>query len=327
MTRPVDMPGPERFAHGTHSRYTSGCRCAECRAANTAFYHARLRRAKELASVIVVPTVPITKTFRAADGSTRLRTFRRACPGVLGKPCPLGAYLRKDSQGICCRCRDRLIWNGLVSPRKARGHLRKLSAAGVGRLAVAAASDVGTTTICKILNGRKRFIRADVERRILAVSTDALSDSALVPATKTWKLLDELIARGFTRSEIAKRLGLKSRPVQIARGMVLARTALAVEKLYRTAGDPPLRERGQVFCECIRPLEADGRCGRCDRASRPEGMTRALLGEERKQHALARAFGWEGGWGFEQRTSRKAKARETKELVRLARGLSTTGHP
>lgn len=323
MTRPADMPGPERFAHGTHARYTSGCRCTQCRAANTACYHARQREAKALAAALVVRTVPITKTYRAKDGTIRIRTFRRACPGVLGKRCPLGAYLRKDSTGICCRCRDRLIWNGLVSTKRARAHLRMLSRAGVGRDSVAAASDVGTTVLSEVMSGRKRFIRAATEKRILGVSKDALADSAVVPADRTWQLLDDLLARGFTKREIARRLGLKSRSITFKRGKVLARTELAVEKLHRTAGDPPARHRGPSFCECVRPVESGGQCARCSRALRPAGMTRALLDEQRAQDALSRAFNWEGGWGFEQRTSRAAKMREERELTQLAKGAGS----
>jgi len=314
------MPGQERFAHGTRSRYVAGCRCQACRGSNTAYYHARQRRAKELVVALVTETVPITKPWTAPDGTTRMRTFRRACPGVDKKPCPLGAYLRKDSTGVVCsRCRERLVWNGLVSARKSRAHLRKLSAAGVGRDSVSAACDISVTVLSEVLRGKKRFVRANTEMRILGVTEGALADSACVPAARTWQLLDELLARGFTKREIARRLGLKTLAIQFKRRSVLARTELAVEKLYRTAGDPPKRARGPVFCECVRPLEADGRCGRCERDCRPAGMTRALLLEQRDPNALTRAFGWDGGWGREQRTSRAGKAREAKELVRIAR--------
>ena len=74
MSRPADMPPPERFGHGTRSRYVCGCRCSPCRAANTKAYHERQARAKALAAEQAAPIVPISKPWRAPDGSTRMRS-------------------------------------------------------------------------------------------------------------------------------------------------------------------------------------------------------------------------------------------------------------
>jgi len=320
MTRPADLPTGDHFAHGTRSRYVCGCRCQLCRASNTAYYHARQARAKALALELAEPAIPITKPWRGPDGSTRVRTYARACPGLEGKPCPKGAHLRKDSTGGVCRaCREGLVWNGLVSARKVRLHLRKLSAAGVGRRAVGDACDVSDSILAEIIAGRKRFIRRAAARRILAVDAGAIADSAHVPAGKTWALLDELIARGFTKAELARRLGLKRAALQYQRGHVLAKTALAVEQVHRAAGDPPARARRPLFCECVKPIPLDEVCAKCERALRPVGMTRALLADERPKHAIASSFEWQGGWSLERRTSRAGKAREKKELSRLAR--------
>jgi hypothetical protein len=40
--RPKDMPGPERFEHGTRARYVTGCRCEPCSEANRSY--ARMRQ-------------------------------------------------------------------------------------------------------------------------------------------------------------------------------------------------------------------------------------------------------------------------------------------
>lgn len=320
MTRPADMPTGDRFAHGTRARYVCGCRCAPCRASNTASYHERQARAKARALELApAPTVPISKTFRTTRGAIRVRTYARACPGVDGKPCSMGAHLRKDSKGGICRaCRERLVWNGLVSARGARRHLRRLSAAGVGRRAVGAACDVGDTLLTEVIAGRKRFIRAAVARRILSVDARAIADSAIVSAGRTWAILDELLARGWTKADLARRLGMKRPALQFGT-RVLARTALAVERLHRTAGDPLPRARRPSFCECIKPLSLDGQCVKCERPSRPAGMMRALLVDERPKHAIASAFEWQGGWSLERRTSRRAKVNEENELRRLVR--------
>lgn len=40
-TRPADMPPADRWPHGVRSRYTSGCRCDECRRANREYQKSR----------------------------------------------------------------------------------------------------------------------------------------------------------------------------------------------------------------------------------------------------------------------------------------------
>ncbi len=126
-------------------------------------------------------------------------------------------------------------WNGIVDAAAARAHLIKLSRIGIGRRAVAAASDVAETVISEIRSGRKARIRARTERRILAVTKTCASDHALVSARRTWKLLNELIAEGFTRTDLAARLGSSARhpALQIKHDFVLARTAHRVEVLHR----------------------------------------------------------------------------------------------
>lgn len=40
MKKPADLPDPSSYPHGTRGRYVSlKCRCDDCRAANTAYYH------------------------------------------------------------------------------------------------------------------------------------------------------------------------------------------------------------------------------------------------------------------------------------------------
>lgn len=239
--RPSDLPPPEYYAHGTRARYVAGCRCPPCRASNVAYYHERQRRGKELAAQIVAPERSVSQTWTARDGTKRERQYRRACPGPGdGVQCPKRAHLRKDSKGgVCGYCRGLLVWNGLVDARSARRHLRTLSRRGVGYKSVATATDVSRTVIADILSGRKRQIRARTAKRILAVTPDALADHALVPAKRTWRLVGRLREEGFTKGEISRRLGHKRLALQIGKERVLARTALAIEKLYRLTVEVP----------------------------------------------------------------------------------------
>lgn len=125
-------------------------------------------------------------------------------------------------------------WNGLVSAKRARAHILKLSRQGVGRRAIAEASDVGATVIFQIRSGKKLRIRKRTEKKILSVTAAAVAGGALVPAERTLRLINRLIqVEGFTKAEIARRLGYKTEKLQIKPGLICARTAVAIERLYR----------------------------------------------------------------------------------------------
>lgn len=158
--------------HGDRLRYLAGCRCFDCRRANSAYEAAR-------------------KIARAAGEG-----------------------------------------NGIVPANKARAHLKALSVCGVGRRSVGAACDVSDTVLFDIISGRKANIRASTERAILAVTHDAAGDRALIPAKGTWKMLDQLIADGYTKSELARRLGCKTPALQLKRDFVTVRSAYLVERLF-----------------------------------------------------------------------------------------------
>jgi len=277
MTRPHDMPPAEHFAHGTRARYVTGCRCEPCRASNRASYHERKARGLTAAAELAPPApAPLEKVFARPDGTTWKRVYRHACPGVRGAPCAFGAHLRKDSKGgVCGGCRMRLAYNGLVGAGRVRRHLKKLSRLGVGRRAVAAAADVSPTTVGEIRASKRDQLRADLARRILAVTTEAAADRAKVPAKTTLELVEKLVRRGYRKSELARALGLKNGAIQFRGERVTAKTELAVRRLYKRLAQKPAPGR-RAPCVCARPLELerDGEilCGRCER---PVGKVRA----------------------------------------------------
>jgi len=108
-----------------------------------------------------------------------------------------------------------------------------LSRKGVGRRAVGAASDVADTTLSEIRSGRKAHIRANTERRILAVDVSCLSDRALVPATRAQRLLEKLKAEGWPALRLVRLLGGKSQGLQFGQRLMTARNVRRVERLYR----------------------------------------------------------------------------------------------
>jgi hypothetical protein len=84
-------------------------------------------------------------------------------------------------------------------------------------------------------------VRRETQRLIFSVSFDAHCDRAVIDGTKTRKMIEHLTRKdGFSKSEIAKRLGAKQNreyaTLHIAqKGMVLAKSQMRIEKLYRNA--------------------------------------------------------------------------------------------
>jgi hypothetical protein len=102
----------------------------------------------------------------------------------------------------------------------------------MGRDSVAAACDVAVTVIAAVVTGHQKRLRNQTARRILAVKYQALGDATLVPAGPTWVRINRLLKEGFTKKEIARRLGHKAPALQLRRDTVIARTAMQIERLY-----------------------------------------------------------------------------------------------
>lgn len=123
--------------------------------------------------------------------------------------------------------------NSLVSAEAARQHILKLSMQGVGRRALAAASDVAEKVIANIRSGKQLNIRRNTEERLLAINNQAPSDGALVRANVAWRQIRRLLAEGFSKAELARRLGYQSPSLQFGKTRIRARTAAQVDRLFR----------------------------------------------------------------------------------------------
>lgn len=173
------------------------------------------------------------------------RGMRPAAELAADKPC--GTRVRYGAGCRCAACRRantdyergraaaraRGERNGLVSAERARAHLAALSAAGVGRRTVADAAMVAESIVGKVIDGQRRQIRAQTERRILAVTVDAAADRAYIDGAATWQLLDELIACGYSRARLASEMaGRKVAALQLGRERVTVRNAERARRVY-----------------------------------------------------------------------------------------------
>jgi hypothetical protein len=150
------------------------------------------------------------------------------------------AYNRRRRQTIA---RPDQVWLPYVSAEPARRHLAALSAAGVGLNTVARLSGVSHGALSKIVYGQpgrgkppSRRVRPHTLEAILAVGVNDAYGAQRVDAAPTWQLVDELVAMGYTRGQLARALGSDAAvpELQIGRRSVLASTARAVELLYRS---------------------------------------------------------------------------------------------
>ncbi|HLJ87727.1 MAG TPA: hypothetical protein VKZ53_12955 [Candidatus Angelobacter sp.] len=124
--------------------------------------------------------------------------------------------------------------NALVSAATARLHLLMLSRNGVGRRTVHALSGVSQSVIRLIATGRRDQIRAGTERNILAVDKSAVHGTSLVDAAPTWKIINRLLSQeGFSKSELARRLGYRNDTLQLDKKRITAVNAAKVRSFYR----------------------------------------------------------------------------------------------
>jgi hypothetical protein len=147
--------------------------------------------------------------------------------------------LCKEANNAYARMRGKMVRAGFSDPMIDAGevlrHVRRLARKGIGQRTIADAARTSRASVHAIVLGRKTKLRRSTAARILAVSADAAGDAALVSAKSTWAKLERLLAEGFTKGELARRLGMKTPALQIRRDRVTVRTRDRVARFYRDA--------------------------------------------------------------------------------------------
>lgn len=152
---------------------------------------------------------------------------------IAGCRCDLCRKANSNYENQRAKARAEGDWNGIVPARAARRHMLALSKKGIGRRAIAAATDIADSILAEIRSGKRKQIRARTERRILAVDTSVAADRALVPAGPTWSRIEALLAAGYTKSYLALALGRKTPALQIGRETVTVKNEAAVARLHQ----------------------------------------------------------------------------------------------
>lgn len=122
---------------------------------------------------------------------------------------------------------------GLVSAKRVRTHIEKLSALGVGYKQIAKAAGMGATTIWLYKTGARTKIRAHHAKRIFAVKARDVAAGSRVPIGPTLARVQWLRGEGFSNAEIARRMGLKTPALQfLRRATITRRVADQIAQLY-----------------------------------------------------------------------------------------------
>jgi hypothetical protein len=102
-----------------------------------------------------------------------------------------------------------------VDATPAREQIEKLKAQGLGPRAIASAAGVQLNTVLALAGGYKgrsaySRCRPETERGILAIDLDALDDDVYVWAANSWELINDLLAGGWRKCEVARSLGFEN---------------------------------------------------------------------------------------------------------------------
>lgn len=195
---------------------------------------------------------------------------------------------------VCCQAardydnnRRRAIaygrWQPYVDAEPVRAHVRALGEFGIGWMRLATIAGVPRGSVSKLLYGDPQRNMAPSKRilpknalALLAVqpTLDNLGDGAAIDGTGTRRRLQALVAKGWSQSELACRLGMEraSFSTTITGGLVRAHTVRAVMALY-----------DQLWRE--------------DPAA--HGVPRRWI-EASRRHALARGWAPVGAWDDDQ---------------------------
>jgi hypothetical protein len=174
-----------------------------------------------------------------------------------------------------CRCADcsasntryensRAVWlagvkpHPLVDARPMRAHVRGLMAQGMGLKRIREVSGVPQGVLWKLVYGKKvkgrkrpsKKVRRATARKLLATRLE-LADGSKVPAVEARLIIDELRARGWTKTAIAKHVhGPHAVSLQVAqshRSEVMAGTLAVLRELLYLPVPPRVHATGSTY--------------------------------------------------------------------------------
>jgi hypothetical protein len=242
--------------HGTRAKFVhEACRCFPCRVANANYESDRQagRRARAPWRVRYVQETgewwcqhQLTGERQRGLGSQREAYEVRDA---------LNAGAARDADE---REEAPPLWADAALQRRVVRHLQALQAAGVGLRTLGQHGGLSRSRLTELVNGasynrdrpRRRRLKHATALSILEITAAdvTLPGAALVDGRETWRLIEELLAAGATRADIATALGFRVPHLQIRREKVLQRTEAAVRALHDA--HYRLSSRLRAVCRC-----------------------------------------------------------------------------
>lgn len=188
-------------------------------------------------------------------------------------------------------------WRPFVDAAAARGHIRRLRAAGLGVDRIVELSGVGSGTIRQLIYGDPRTgrpvarIRVETEAAVLAVAPARPAPGALVPAAATQAQVADLLDAGYALADLAAELGRSTSSLtgSLGRARVRAATAAEIARLHRRLlehGKPtPMsaHRAGTGALRCFSPAYTAVPAGTASYSDEPDvdevAVERAMAGE------------------------------------------------
>ena len=167
---------------------------------------------------------------RFKDSKAECGTRARYSLGCRCTPCRKSNTDYEKQRAMIRKEQGSDVW---VDVEPVRSHLLALSKKGIGYKTVAQYADVGKTMLYHVMNGQSRKMRRSRAERILAVDASCVTGQTLVSSVPSRKIIRSLIAEGFTRAELARRLGYSSPAIQFAKGKKMtAKVAMRLERFW-----------------------------------------------------------------------------------------------
>jgi len=156
-------------------------------------------------------------------------------------------YCQSKCRCVLCRAANAAYYHkrkkwvrGLAEPPLADAeevtrHLRGLRSKGIGERTVEEITGLARSSIHKILTGETRRVKPETALVILGLDADDLDRlpaGLLISAKPTWKRIERMMDKGWSRTRIARALGYKGREIQLDRKRVSVENARRVRDLY-----------------------------------------------------------------------------------------------
>lgn len=139
-----------------------------------------------------------------------------------------------------------------IAAAPVRQHIRDLQAHGLGLKTIARQSGVSHGAISRLMYGTKdrapsKRVRPETAAKILAVLPSDAADGAIVDAAPTWDIINRLLARGWTKTAIARQIGQQGPGLQLGRRQISHRHARTIKSLLDLPVPARRTSRGTTY--------------------------------------------------------------------------------